>query len=77
MGSNRIPVRIVVVLNSKCTNSSSSLGVGWLIKFFNKIIGEEIIPEAWKKACILPIINSKKDVKVYEMRTEIINDCVY
>ena len=55
MGPDGVPVEVWKVLGS--------LGIQWLTKFFNKILVEGKIPEAWRKSCVVPIFKGKGDVQ--------------
>ena len=35
----------------------------WLTKFFNKVLVEGKIREAWRKSCVIPIFKGKGDVQ--------------
>ena len=55
VGPDGVPVEVWKVLGS--------LGIQWLTKFFNKILVEGKIPEAWRKSCVVPIFKGKGDVQ--------------
>lgn len=52
---NRIPVEAWKILGK--------LGIEWLTKWFNKVLDEEKIPDAWRKNIVVPIFKIKWDVE--------------
>ena len=54
-GPNDIPVEAWIALGNK--------GVEFLVKFFNRLLQGEKMPDGWRGSVLVPLYKGKKDIK--------------